>query len=77
MSLDCWKSIKSSSLNQFPTTLKAFDGWGFQPSRLLQYLVIKLGGKTFFIDVEVVDAPLDYNFLFGQRFFYVMNVFAY
>ena len=77
MSLDCWKSINSSSLNHFPTTLKAFDGRGFQPYGPLQYLVIKLRGKTFFVDVEVVDAPLDYNFLFGQRFFYVMNAFAY
>jgi hypothetical protein len=26
MSLSCWKSINSPSLNQSPTTLKAFDG---------------------------------------------------
>jgi hypothetical protein len=32
-----------------------------------------LGGKTVTIDVEVVDAPLDYNLLLGRSWFYAMN----
>jgi hypothetical protein len=32
-----------------------------------------LGGKTISVDVEVVDAPLDYNLLLGRRWFYAMN----
>ena len=54
--------------------LRAFDGGGFCPHRLLKYLAIQLGGKNVSIDVEVVDAPLDYKFLLGRSWFYAMNV---
>jgi hypothetical protein len=66
MSLDCWKGLKSPGLNQSPTMLRTFDGRGFRPHGLLQYLAIQLGGKFVFVDVEVVDAPLDYNLLLGR-----------
>jgi hypothetical protein len=42
----------------------------------LQSLVIQLGGKTVSVDVEVVDAPLDYNLLLGRSWFYAMTVIA-
>jgi hypothetical protein len=35
-----------------------------------------LGGKTVTIDVEVVDAPLDYNLLLGRSWCYAMTVVA-
>jgi hypothetical protein len=35
-----------------------------------------LGGKTVTVDVEVVDAPLDYNLLLGRSWFYAMTVIA-
>jgi hypothetical protein len=35
-----------------------------------------LGGKTVTVDVEVVDAPLDYNLLLGRSWFYAMTVVA-
>jgi hypothetical protein len=35
-----------------------------------------LGGKTVIVDVEVVDAPLDYNLLLGRSWFYAMTVVA-
>jgi hypothetical protein len=35
-----------------------------------------LGGKIVSVDVEVVDAPLDYNMLLGRSWFYSMNVIA-
>jgi hypothetical protein len=35
-----------------------------------------LGGKTVTVDVEVVDAPLDYNLLLGRSRFYAMNFVA-
>jgi hypothetical protein len=35
-----------------------------------------LGGKTIIVDVEVVDAPLDYNLLPRRSWFYSMTVFA-
>jgi hypothetical protein len=40
----------------------------------LQSLAIQLGGKTVFVDVEVVDDPLDYNLLLGRSWFYAMTV---
>jgi hypothetical protein len=37
-------------------------------------LPIKLQGKTFTVEVEVVDAPLDYNLLLGRSWVYSMSV---
>ena len=54
--------------------LKAFDGQGFQPHGLLPALSVELEGKTISIQVEVVDAPLDYNLLLGRNWFYAMIV---
>jgi hypothetical protein len=41
--------------------------------RLLQYFVVTLKGKTILVDIEVVDAPLDYNLLLGHSWFYAMT----
>jgi hypothetical protein len=76
MSLSCWKGLKSPALNKSPTMLRAFDGRGFHPHGLLQSLAVQLGGKTVTIDVEVVDAPLDYNLLLGRSWFYAMTAVA-
>jgi hypothetical protein len=76
MYLACWKGLKSPGLNQYPTILGEFNGRGFHPHGLLHSLVIQLGGKTILVDVEVVDAPLDYNLLLGRSWFYVMIVVA-
>ena len=76
LSLTSWKALGSLELVTSPTTLKSFDGWGFQPHGLISALVVELGGKTVSIQVEVVDAPLDYNLLLGRNWFYAMNVVA-
>ena len=76
MPLACWKGLKSPALNKSSTMLCAFNGQGFHPHGILQSLPIQLGGKTVTIDVEVVDAPLDYNLLLGRSWFYAMTVFA-
>jgi hypothetical protein len=76
MSLACWKGLKSPSLNKSPMMLRAFDGRGFHPHGILQSLPIQLGGKTITVDVEVVDAPLDYNLLLGRSWFYAMTAIA-
>lgn len=67
MSLNCWKNLGSPTLNQSPTILKAFDGRGFHPYGILQDLLIEVEGKIVNLDVEVVDAPLDYNLLLGHN----------
>jgi hypothetical protein len=77
MSLACWKGLKSPTLNKSPMMLRAFDGRGFHPHGILQSLSIQLGGKTITVDVEVVDAPLDYNLLLGRSWFYAMTVVAF
>jgi hypothetical protein len=56
--------------------LCALDGQGFHPHGILQSLSIQLGGKTITVDVEVVDAPLDYNLLLGRSWIYAMIVVA-
>ena len=74
MSLKCWKSLGSPTLNQSSTILKAFDGRGFHPYGILQDLPIEVEGKTVNLDVEVVDAPLYYNLLLGRSWYYAMIV---
>jgi hypothetical protein len=75
MSLACWKGLKSLALNKSPMMLRSFYGKGFHPHGILQSLPIQLGGKTITVDVEVVDAPLDY-LLLGRSWFYAMTVVA-
>ena len=67
LSVSCWRVISSPELMKSPTTLKAFDERGFQPHGLLPTLSIELGGNIVSIQVEVVDAPLDYNMLLGRK----------
>jgi hypothetical protein len=74
MSLSCWKVVGSPSLNQSPTTLKYFDGRDFKPYGILNSLVVEIGGKKISVEVEVVDAPLDYNLLLGHSWFYAMSI---
>ena len=54
--------------------LKAFDDKGFHPYGILQDLPIGVEGKTINLDVEVVDAPLDYNLLLGRSWSYAMTI---
>jgi hypothetical protein len=37
---------------------------------------VELGGKTILIDIEVIDAPLDYNIFFRCSYMYAMKVVA-
>jgi hypothetical protein len=66
MSFACWKAIGSPSLNESQNTLKAFNGSGFKPYGVLPSLPITLEGKMVQVEVEVFDAPLDYNLLLGH-----------
>jgi len=56
--------------------LTAFDGRSFRPHGILPSLKVRLGGKTIAIEVEVVDAPLDYNLLLGRNWMYSMQAIA-
>jgi hypothetical protein len=60
------KAIDSPALTKSYNTLKAFNGSGFKPYDVLTSLLITLEGKMVPVEVEVFDAPLDYNLLLGH-----------
>jgi hypothetical protein len=66
MSITCWKAIGSPPLTESHNMLKAFNGSGFKPYGVLPSLPIMLEGKMVQVEVEVFDAPLDYNLLLGR-----------
>jgi hypothetical protein len=74
MSLACWKAIGSPSLNESKNTLKSFNKSGFKPYGVLPSLPITLEGKIVQVEVEVFDAPLDYNLLLGCSWIDSMRV---
>ena len=76
MSLLCWKGLGSPELSKFATMLNSFDGRLFRLHRILPSLKVRLGGNTVAIEVEVVDAPLDYNLLLGRNWMYSMQAIA-
>jgi hypothetical protein len=58
------------------TMLTSFDGHSFRPHGILPTFLVQLGGKTVEVDVEVVDAPLNYKLLLGCNWTYSMTVVA-
>ena len=63
VSLACWKGLGFPMLSRSGIMLTHFDGIYFRPHGILPSLEVQFGGKTMSIEVEVVDAPLDYNHL--------------
>jgi hypothetical protein len=76
MSKDIWQKIGSPELVPSTITLRAYDGRPTSPTGLCQNVPIELGGKTILIDIEVIDAQLDYNILFGRNYMYAMKAVA-
>ena len=74
--LSCWKALGSSKLVPSNTLLTAFDGRSFHPHGILPAFEIKLEGKAVSVEVEVIDAPLDYNLLLGRSWNYAMSAIA-
>jgi hypothetical protein len=72
MSLVCWKALGSPTLSKSSNMLTAFDSHSFYPHGILPAFPIQLGGNTVEVEVEVVDAPLDYNLLLGRNWTYAM-----
>jgi hypothetical protein len=65
MSLACWKAIGQPIFSPSPTLLTSFDDCSFQPHGIVPSLPAQFRGKTACVEVEVVDAPLDYNLFLG------------
>ena len=72
MPFKCWKELGSPSLVQSHTVQKSFDVHSFSPHRLIISCPIDWGGKIVTMDVEVVDAPIDYNFLLGCNWIHAL-----
>jgi hypothetical protein len=74
MSLSCWKGLGFLNIVPSQSMLKAFDGHVFKPHGIVPAFPVTLGGKTMNVEVEVVDAPIDYNLLLVQSWTYAMEV---
>ena len=73
MSTLVWKQLGSPELAPSMITLRAWDGHASQPIGLFRNCPITLAGKTVCVEVEVIDAPLDYHILLGQSYTYAMS----
>ena len=74
MSLSCWKGLGSLEIVPSQSMLKAFDGHVFKLHGIAPAFPIMLRGKIVSVEVEVVDATIDYNLLLGRSWTYVMEV---
>jgi hypothetical protein len=74
MSLFCWKSLGSLTLSKSLNMLSAFDSQSFHPHGILLAFMVQLCGNMVEVEVEVVDAPLDYNLLLGHNWTYAMVI---
>jgi hypothetical protein len=66
-------SFGLSSLAPVTQNLLAFNRRTSQPLGTLPQFPVTLGGKTVFIDVMVVQDPLDFTLLLGRDYVYAMK----
>lgn len=53
--------------------LKDFNGHTFKPHGIIPSFYVELGGNTVEIEVEVGDAPLDFNLFLSHSWTYAMK----
>jgi hypothetical protein len=68
-----WKDLGYPQLVSVTQNLLAFNRRTSQPLGTLPQFPITLGGKTVFIDVMVVQDPLDFDLLLGRDYVYAMK----
>jgi len=68
-----WQNLISPYLVPVTQNLLAFNRGTSQALRVLLKFHITLGGNTIYIDVMVVQGPLDFNLLLGRDYVYVMG----
>jgi hypothetical protein len=71
-----WQKLGSLELIPSAITLRAYDGRPSSPKGLFQNVPVELGGKNILINIEVIDAQLNYNILLGRSYMYAMKVVA-
>jgi hypothetical protein len=65
-----WKALGYPQLVSVTQNLLAFNRRTNHPLGVLPQFPITLGGKIVFIDVMVVQDPLDFDFLLGRDYVY-------
>jgi len=73
LSLISWKVIGSPSLFPEMQNLTGFDKGTSRPLGILPSLPINLRRKTIYLNIMVVQGPLDYNLLLGHDYIYSMG----
>jgi hypothetical protein len=68
-----WQDLGYPPLAPVTQNLLAFNRRTSQPLGILPQFPITLGGKTIFIDVMVVQDPLDFSLLLGWDYVYAMK----
>jgi hypothetical protein len=76
MSKFVWQKLGSPEIVPSSITLRAYDCLPSSPEGIFQNVPRELGGKTIMVDIQVIDAPLDYNILFECSYMYVMKALA-
>jgi hypothetical protein len=69
-----WQALGYPPLAPVTQNLLAFNRRTSQPLGTLPQFPVTLGGKTVFIDVMVVQDPLDFSLLLGRDYVYAMKV---
>ena len=72
MSTLVWHKLGSPILQPSSTTLRAYDGHPTKAQGILPHVPIMLAGKTVLINIEVINAQLDYNLLLERSYMYSM-----
>lgn len=65
MSKTVWQKLGSLELKPFDITLREYDKHPYAVVGLFQDILVKLMSKNMLINIEVLDAKLDYNTLLG------------
>jgi hypothetical protein len=65
LSSNAWQALGSPQLVPGTQNLLDFNRRASEPLGILPRLPVTLGGKIVYIDVMVVQGPLDFNFLLG------------
>jgi hypothetical protein len=73
MSKTIWKKLGSPELIPLSITLRDYDGQPSSSEGLFQNVPVEIRGKNILINIEVIDALLDYKILFGSSYMYAIK----
>ena len=76
MSNNVWQKLGTPELKPSDITLREYDGHPSSPVGLYQNVPVCLASKTILIEIEVLDAQLDYNIALWWSYMYAMLAIA-